>query len=264
MTRRSRWIAAMYRGVCILLAALASACSPSGEATPALPPTQPSAPVNAGRLQMSGRVLDPNGPPVAGALVEVDYPAGGGPSNPPSLCPGFGFCWLATRTDNLGAYSVEFETRTWPPGRICGAAPSSCGSGHDDVAAVIRRSASSQSALAGSRWVECTHARQAGDRGTCRDGRRPGPGHFGLSARGGRDRLGRRRRQRCRGAAGAGSWHHDLRGRADDATNDDDPGGRGIPVCLAAARRVSAHVRVFRFREPPASSPCESTSRSWT
>lgn len=138
VTRRSRWIAAMYRGVCILLAALASACSPSGEAppqpsptspTPALPPTQPRAPANAGRLQMSGRVLDPNGTPVAGALVEVDYPAGGGPSNPPSLCPGFGFCWFATRTDNLGAYSVEFETRTWPPGRICGAAPSSCGSG---------------------------------------------------------------------------------------------------------------------------------------
>lgn len=78
---------------------------------------------------MSGRVLDPNGTPVAGALVEVDYPAGGGPSNPPSHCPGFGFCWFVTRTDNLGAYSVEFETRTWPPGRICGATPSSCGSG---------------------------------------------------------------------------------------------------------------------------------------
>ena len=82
---------------------------------------------------MSGRVLDQNGTPVSGALVGVDYLAGGGPSNPPSHCPAFGWCWLVTSTDNAGAYSVEFEPQTSPPppgGRICGAAPaSSCGSG---------------------------------------------------------------------------------------------------------------------------------------
>lgn len=137
-TRGLRWIIGMCRVACILLASLASACSPSDEAssgrsptspTQPAPPAPPTPPSSSGRLQMSGRVLDPNGTPVAGALVEVDYPAGGGPSNPPSHCPGFGFCWFVTRTDNLGAYSVEFETRTWPPGRICGAAGSSCGSG---------------------------------------------------------------------------------------------------------------------------------------
>jgi len=81
---------------------------------------------------MSGRVLDQNGTPVSGALVEVDYTPAGGPSNPPSHCPGFDFCWLVTSTDNAGAYSVEFEPQTSPPpgGRICGAAPaSSCRSG---------------------------------------------------------------------------------------------------------------------------------------
>jgi hypothetical protein len=74
-------------------------------------------------------VLDQNGIPISGALVEVDYPAGGGSSNPPSHCLVFGFCWLVTRTDNLGGYSVEFETRRWPPGRSCGVGESSCGSG---------------------------------------------------------------------------------------------------------------------------------------
>jgi len=64
---------------------------------------------------MSGRVLDQNGAPVSGALVEVDYMSAGGVSNPPSHCPAqlSGFCWLATRTNELGEYSVEFEPRTW-------------------------------------------------------------------------------------------------------------------------------------------------------
>ena len=118
--RGSRWIIVMCRAACVLLASLASACSPSDEAsprpTPTSPtlPTPPTPPAFSGRLQMSGRVLDQNGAPVSGALVEVDYPAGGGSSNPPSHCPGFGFCWLVTRTNNLGEYSVEFEARPWP------------------------------------------------------------------------------------------------------------------------------------------------------
>ena len=127
----------MCRAACVLLASLASACSPSDEASPRPTPTSPTPtspipptpPANSGRLQMSGRVLDQNGTPVSGALVEVDYPAGGTSSNPPSHCPGFGFCWLVTRTNNLGEYSVEFEPHP-RPGRICGAVPaSSCGLG---------------------------------------------------------------------------------------------------------------------------------------
>ena len=64
---------------------------------------------------MSGRVLDENGAPVTGALVEVDYLSAGGASNPPSVCPSIAqFCWLTTRTTNMGEYSVEFEPRPWP------------------------------------------------------------------------------------------------------------------------------------------------------
>ena len=134
-TRRWRWIIVMCRAACVLLALLASACSSSDEASPRPTPTSPTLPTppipptSSGRLQLSGRVLDQNGTPVSGALVEVDYPAGGASSNPPSQCPGFGFCWLVTRTNNLGEYSVEFEPQP-RPGRICGAAPaSSCGLG---------------------------------------------------------------------------------------------------------------------------------------
>ena len=66
------------------------------------------------RLKMSGRVLDENGEPLVGAVVEVDYSKGGGPSSPPSDCPPRpAFCWLSTRTDALGKYSVEFDARPW-------------------------------------------------------------------------------------------------------------------------------------------------------
>jgi hypothetical protein len=78
---------------------------------------------------MSGRVLDQNGTPVPGALVAVDYSPAGGTSDPPSHCPGSDFCWLATRTNDLGQYAVEFAPHPWPK-RLCGAAPaSSCGLG---------------------------------------------------------------------------------------------------------------------------------------
>jgi len=66
---------------------------------------------------MSGRVLDENGAPVAGTTVAVDYMAGAGTSNPPSHCPTFQpgpFCWLATRTNELGEYAVEFYPQPWP------------------------------------------------------------------------------------------------------------------------------------------------------
>jgi hypothetical protein len=117
----------MYRSGCVVLALLAPACSPSEKGplqpTPASPasPTSPvpTPPVNTVRLQMSGRVLDPNGTPVPGAVVGVDYASAGGVSNPPSHCPSFGFCWLATRTNERGEYAVEFEPQPWPPGRVC-------------------------------------------------------------------------------------------------------------------------------------------------
>ena len=72
-TRRSRWIIVMCRAACILLASLASACSPSDEASPRPNPTSPTLPTpptppaSSGRLQMSGRVLDQNGTPLPGA-----------------------------------------------------------------------------------------------------------------------------------------------------------------------------------------------------
>ena len=62
----------MCRVACILLASLASACSPSDEASPGpIPtsptlPTPPTPPASSGRLQMSGRVLDQNGTPLPG------------------------------------------------------------------------------------------------------------------------------------------------------------------------------------------------------
>jgi hypothetical protein len=119
-TRRWRWIIVMCRAACVLLASLPSACSRSDEAS-SLPtrtsptlPTPPIPPVHGERLQLSGRVLNQNGAPVAGALVEVDYAPAGGASTPPSHCPLVGFCWLATRTNALGEYSVEFDARTWP------------------------------------------------------------------------------------------------------------------------------------------------------
>src|SRR5687767_13266449 len=131
----------MLRGACVILASLALACSTSDQGsrpptptspTQSAPPTQPalpSSPASNKRLQISGRALDQNGAPVSGALVEVDYSPAGAVSSPPSSCPFADFCWLATRTNNLGEYSVEFEPRPWP-GRICGAAPmSSCGLG---------------------------------------------------------------------------------------------------------------------------------------
>ena len=62
---------------------------------------------------MSGRVLDQNGVPMPGVLVEVDYAPAGGASTPPSHCPLAGFCWLATKTSDRGEYSVEFEPRNW-------------------------------------------------------------------------------------------------------------------------------------------------------
>jgi hypothetical protein len=122
--RRPRWIILVRRAACVGLASLASACSPSAERSPGPTPTSPTLPTptppaSSARLEMSGRALDQNGTPVPGALVEVDYSPAGGASNPPSHCTSFGFCWLATRTNDRGEYSVEFEPQTWPPGRSC-------------------------------------------------------------------------------------------------------------------------------------------------
>ena len=102
---------------CVLLASLALACSPSDQASPvptsptmSAPPIQPA---SSARLQLSGRVLDQNGAPMSGVLVEVDYRPAGGASNPPSHCPFADFCWFVTRTNDRGEYSVEFEPAIW-------------------------------------------------------------------------------------------------------------------------------------------------------
>jgi hypothetical protein len=120
--RRSNWFIVICRAACVLLAALGSACSASDEApqptptSPTLPTPPPTPPASSERVRMSGRVLDENGAPVSGAIVEVDYASVGGVSNPPSHCPSVspGFCWLVTRTNGLGEYSVEFDARIWP------------------------------------------------------------------------------------------------------------------------------------------------------
>jgi hypothetical protein len=115
------------RAACILLASLLSACSSSDARSPRPTPTSPTAPTlpdppippaSSGRLQMSGRVLDQNGTPVPGALVEVDYSPAGGVSNPPSFCPSSDFCWLATRSNDRGEYSVEFDPQSGWRGRL--------------------------------------------------------------------------------------------------------------------------------------------------
>lgn len=108
------------RGISLLVAgvllAAASACSSPGTPTPGPTPTPTPTPTPSPLLQMSGRVLDENGVAVAAALVEVDYSPGGRPSNPPSSCPSIGstaFCWLATHTNTMGEYAVEFDPRPW-------------------------------------------------------------------------------------------------------------------------------------------------------
>lgn len=103
----------------VLLASLVQACSTPSEPSPLpipnsppAPPTPPQAP--AAHLQLSGRVLDQDGAPVARASVMVTYASAGGASNPPSHCPMSGqFCWLSTKTNDAGEYSVEFEAVPW-------------------------------------------------------------------------------------------------------------------------------------------------------
>lgn len=119
VTPRSRWIMVMRRAGCVLVAPLLSACSPSDEASPRpIPtsptvPTQPGPPAAHGRYQMSGRVLDENGTPVPGVTIAVDYPSSGGASTPRSHCPiSPRFCWLNTKTNDRGEYSVEFDPRS--------------------------------------------------------------------------------------------------------------------------------------------------------
>ena len=106
----------------ILLVAVAAATACSSPAAPTPTPTPTSTPTPTPTptpspvpLQMSGRVLDENGAPIANALVEVDYSSGGGTSRPPSQCPSFAqFCWFALRTNQSGEYSAEFTPRPWP------------------------------------------------------------------------------------------------------------------------------------------------------
>jgi hypothetical protein len=108
----------MCRAACVLLALLASACSPSDEASPLPTPTSPTLPTPPTsptppdeRLQLSGRVLDQNSTPVPGVLVTANY-GGNSPSSPCHVADQP--CWLARRTNDLGEYLLEFDARTWP------------------------------------------------------------------------------------------------------------------------------------------------------
>ena len=133
-SHRLRWSAVACLAPGVLVASLALACSPSDEASPQPTPTSPTLPTPPDptvyvRVQLSGRVLNQNGAPVSGALVEVDYAsAGGGFSNPPSHCPGFGFCWLVTRQS--GSVFSRVRTTTIMDGTHMRRGPTSCGGGY--------------------------------------------------------------------------------------------------------------------------------------
>jgi len=113
-----------WRTACVLLTLLAAACSPTeGERqpgptspTPQTPPSAPTPPTSpTDGLQLSGRVLDEDGAPVSGAIVEIDYASVGRASNPPSNCPSAlpPFCWVAMSTNGQGEYSIEFHPGPW-------------------------------------------------------------------------------------------------------------------------------------------------------
>ena len=88
----------------------AGGSSPSESSTPSPSPADPSSPPpSSTRYQLSGLVTDEAGSPIAGAVVEVDHGAVQG-SSTTSFCPSFGaFCWLSTRTNASGEYSMEVE-----------------------------------------------------------------------------------------------------------------------------------------------------------
>jgi IPT/TIG domain-containing protein len=143
MTPRSRRLCGALAAALVVVG---SGCSPRAPTTPSAPssarppvstdlvvqgigpvagkPAQPTAVRIWGDGFQSGATVTFDGSATSATVESGHYilttapphPAGGGPSNPPLQCPGFGFCWFATSTDNLGAYSVEFETRTWPRG----------------------------------------------------------------------------------------------------------------------------------------------------
>lgn len=136
--------------VCVLLASLASACTqPSGpnpipppvpSLTPPapVPPTPPASP--AARLQMSGRVLDEDGTPIAGAGVMVWYattpsavaiayvaPVGGTPAErTPVRIRGSGFQsgavvtldGVATPATVVNSSTIDTTAPPHPPGDI--------------------------------------------------------------------------------------------------------------------------------------------------
>lgn len=129
LTRRPRSRGAGASFFCaVLVLSLAWACDSAPPTTPSVTPgpsspgpTSPSFTPSFTRYQLSGRVTDEVGSPIAGAIVEVDYSGGGSSSSPPSVCPAFAsFCWLATRTNGSGEYKVEFEAASHPqyPGAI--------------------------------------------------------------------------------------------------------------------------------------------------
>jgi hypothetical protein len=117
-TRGSLVLAAL-----IMLAGACESRSPTSPSTvpppPSLPPTvPPSPPPSSPPFQLSGRVLTDAGVPIADAVVEVDHnrlAAGAGTSHCPSIAT---FCWVATRTNSSGEYSLEFAAGPLQSGAV--------------------------------------------------------------------------------------------------------------------------------------------------
>lgn len=124
-TTRSWWRRGAVPALAIMAISLMSACDSQPPMSPSPPPGGPgsvagpspapsptdssSPPPSSTRYHLSGRVTDEAGSPIAGAVVEVDHGKATA-SSTTSHCPSFGaFCWLSTRTNASGEYSMEVE-----------------------------------------------------------------------------------------------------------------------------------------------------------
>jgi hypothetical protein len=97
----------------VLITSLVAACdsrSPvSSSATGATPTLSPPPSSSSTRYLLSGRVLTDAGVPIADAVVEVNHGRASASAST-STCPSIAvFCWVATRTNSNGEYTLEFE-----------------------------------------------------------------------------------------------------------------------------------------------------------
>ena len=135
-TRRWRWIIVMCRAACVLLASLASACSPSDEASPRPTPTSPT---TANSANPAGQQrAPPDVGPRAGSerhsrsrsARRGRLPSRGSIQQSAVPLSGVRFLLACDENGQSGRVFRRVRSTTWPPGRICGAAPaSSCGLG---------------------------------------------------------------------------------------------------------------------------------------